>query len=152
MRLALVILCAAALLGAAPQLGAPTASAARRTRQPALAVGSLRDPTSAQAAVRLIEAEGESAKYWPRWRGPSGQGVVGTGRYPDTWSPTDGVKWKVPVPGRGNSSPIVWRDRIYFTTAYEGGVKLSLLCYSRSDGKLLWELVAPQEGVERAHR
>lgn len=102
--------------------------------------------------VRLIEAEGEAAKYWPRWRGPSGQGLVRTGSYPDTWSETQGVKWKVPVLGRGNSSPIVWGDRIFFTTAYQGGAKLTLLCYQRSDGKLLWELAAPQEGVEHVHR
>jgi outer membrane protein assembly factor BamB len=107
---------------------------------------------AASSPVRLIEAEGEAAKYWPRWRGPSGQGIVRVGRYPDVWSPADGVKWKIPVPGRGNSSPIVWRDRIFLTTAYEDGAKLSLLCYSRSDGKLLWELAAPQQGVERGHR
>ena len=102
--------------------------------------------------VHVIEAEGEAAKYWPRWRGPSGQGVVQSGDYPDTWSETQSIKWKVPVPGRGNSSPIVWRDRIFFTTAYNDGAKLSLLCYRRADGKLLWELQAPQAGVEHVHR
>ncbi len=107
---------------------------------------------AAGEGVRLIEAEGEAAKYWPRWRGPSGQGLVRAGNYSDTWSETRGVKWKVAVPGRGNSSPIVWGDRIFFTTAYNDGAKLSLLCYRRSDGKLLWELTAPQEGVEWVHR
>jgi len=106
---------------------------------------------AAPDGVRLIESEGEAAKYWPRWRGPSGQGVVSTGTYTDTWSETKGVKWKVAVPGRGNSSPIVWRDRIFFSTAYDGGAKLSLLCYRRADGKLLWELQAPQDGLERVH-
>jgi outer membrane protein assembly factor BamB len=101
--------------------------------------------------VKLLEAEGEAAKYWPRWRGPSGQGLVRSGEYPDTWSASESIKWKVPVPGRGNSSPIVWRDRIFFTTAYDDGRKLSLLCYQRADGKLLWELAAPQESVEHVH-
>ena len=122
MRAALVAFSAAALLGAAP------------------------------AGVHLLESEGEAARYWPRWRGPSGQGLVRSGKYPDTWSGTEKVKWKVAVPGRGNSSPIVWRDRIFFTTAHEDGSKLSLLCYRRSDGKLLWELAVPQEGVEHVHR
>jgi outer membrane protein assembly factor BamB len=107
---------------------------------------------AAPDGVRLIEAEGDGARYWPRWRGPSGQGVVRTGGYPDQWSPTEGIKWKVPVPGRGNSSPIVWGDRIFFTTAYDDGARLALLCYRRSDGKLLWELATPQQGVERGHR
>ena len=87
----------------------------------------------------MVADEGEGAKYWPRWRGPSGQGVVtGTG-YVDTWSATQNVVWKTPVPGRGNSSPIVWGDRIFLTTAYEGGRRVSLLAYRRSDGRLLWE-------------
>ena len=120
MRAAILVVCAAAVLGAGPP------------------------------EVRMVEAEGEAAKYWPRWRGPSGQGVVRSGEYPDTWSEKS-IAWKVPVPGRGNSSPIVWRDRIFFTTAYNDGARLSLLCFRRSDGKLLWELAAPQESVEYVH-
>ena len=91
----------------------------------------------------MIADEGEGMKFWPRWRGPSGQGLAtGTG-YPDTWSPTQGVLWKTPVPGTGNSSPIVWGDHIFVTSSYEGGRKLSLLAYRRSDGRLLWETPAP---------
>lgn len=107
---------------------------------------------AAPPEVRLIEAEGEAARYWPRWRGPSGQGLVRSGAYRDSWSPTEGVKWKVAVPGRGNSSPIVWGDRIFFTTAYDDGARLTVLCYRRSDGRLLWEIEVPHEGVERVHR
>src|ERR1041384_6098851 len=96
-----------------------------------------------EPAVRMVADEGEGAKYWPRWRGPSGQGVgTGTG-YVDTWSPRKNVVGKTAVPGRGNSSPIVWGDRIFLTTAYEGGRRVSLLAYSRSDGRLLWETAAP---------
>jgi len=91
----------------------------------------------------MVADEGEGAKYWPRWRGPSGQGVVtGTG-YVDTWSATQNVLWKTPVPGRGNSSPIVWGDHIFLTTAYDGGRRVSVLAYSRSTGRLLWETAAP---------
>jgi outer membrane protein assembly factor BamB len=96
-----------------------------------------------EAAVRMIADEGEAAKYWPRWRGPSGQGLVSGSDYPDTWSSTQNVLWKTPIPGNGNSSPIVWGDRIFVTTAQEGGRRLSLLAYRRSDGRLLWEAVAP---------
>jgi outer membrane protein assembly factor BamB len=96
-----------------------------------------------EPAVRMIADEGEGMKFWPRWRGPSGQGLAtGTG-YSDTWSPTQGVLWKSPVPGAGNSSPIVWGDHIFVTSSYEGGRKLSLLAYRRSDGRLLWETPAP---------
>jgi outer membrane protein assembly factor BamB len=96
-----------------------------------------------QPGVRMVADEGEGRKYWPRWRGPSGQGVVeGTG-YPDTWSPTTNVLWKTRVPGSGNSSPVVWGDRVFLTTAREGGRRLSVLAYRRSDGTLLWETFAP---------
>src|SRR5262245_4688187 len=102
-------------------------------------------------AVRMIEVEGEGRMYWSRWRGPSGQGVVeGTG-YPDRWSDTQNVLWKVPVPGRGNSSPIVWKDRIFLTTAHDGE-RRAILCFNRADGKLLWETAAPKpQMVERAY-
>src|SRR5438093_1556907 len=70
--------------------------------------------------VRMIEAEGEARSYWPQWRGPSGQGLVEGKQYPDTWSATENVRWKVSVPGSGHSSPIVWKDRIFVTTAYDG--------------------------------
>ena len=104
----------------------------------------------AEADVRMVEAAGEAAKYWPRWRGPSGQGLVAGGAYTDTWSPTASV-WKTTVPGRGNSSPIVWGDRIFLTTGYGNGERLSMLAYSRGDGKQLWETFIPQTGVEYVH-
>ena len=98
----------------------------------------------------MVAVEGEGAKYWPVWRGPSGQGLV-TGTYPDTWSATENVVWKKPVPGRGNSSPIVWGDRIFLTTAHEGGRRVSLIAFRRSDGTQLWETFAPDGRTGRAH-
>jgi outer membrane protein assembly factor BamB len=91
----------------------------------------------------MIADEGEALKYWPRWRGPSGQGVAAGGGYVDTWSPTQNVLWKTPLTGRGNSSPIVWRDQVIFTTAYDDGRRLSVLSYRRSDGVKQWETFAP---------
>ncbi len=100
--------------------------------------------------VRMVAVEGEGAKYWPVWRGPSGQGLV-TGTYTDTWSATENVIWKKPVPGRGNSSPIVWGDRMFLTTAHEGGRRVSLVAFRRSDGMQLWEAFAPDGRTGRAH-
>jgi outer membrane protein assembly factor BamB len=59
--------------------------------------------------------------------------------------------WKVEVTGSGNSSPIVWGDRVFLTTSYDGGKRLSLLSYQRSNGQLLWETTIPQKGVEQVH-
>ncbi len=103
-------------------------------------------------SVRTIPVTGEGASYWPRWRGPSGQGnVEGTG-YVDTWSNTENVKWKVAVPGDGHSSPIVWKDHLFLTTSRDGGARVSMLAYDRRDGKLLWETQVPVTlGVEHVY-
>lgn len=103
--------------------------------------------------VMMIPADGEGAAYWPRWRGPSGQGLVaGDDDYTDTWSDTENVIWRTPVPGSGNSSPIVWDERIFLTTAYDGGRRLSLLAFDRASGEPLWESFAPEGRVEYVHQ
>jgi outer membrane protein assembly factor BamB len=103
-------------------------------------------------AIHMIAVEGEGARYWPRWRGPSGQGLASGNGYPDTWSASENILWKRPVPGRGNSSPIVWGDRIFLTTAHEGGRRVSLLAFRRSDGSPLWERFAPEGPVLSSHQ
>jgi len=59
---------------------------------------------------------------WPQWRGPSGQGVSEEKNLPNTWNSGSNIKWKTAIPGRGHSSPIVWGNRIFLTTAIEGEV------------------------------
>ena len=108
--------------------------------------------TTAEEMRMLACCEGEGARYWPGWRGPSAQGHVAGSGYPDTWSETENVVWRAEVPGRGNSSPIAWGNRLFLTTARDGGERLSVLCYRRSDGTLLWETAIPHEGAERIHR
>ena len=97
---------------------------------PAAPVGS----QGAAPAVRMIAVEGEGAHFWSRWRGPSGQGLVDGSGYPDRWSATENVLWRTTVPGSGNSSPIVWADRIFLTTGRDRGSRLFVLAYRRSDG------------------
>jgi outer membrane protein assembly factor BamB len=117
----------------------------------ALVGGSTGRTVAQQPDVRMVGVDGEGAKYWSVWRGPSGQGLgIGSG-YPDAWSATEGVLWKKSVPGRGNSSPIVWGDRIFLTTAYDGGRRVSMLSFRRSDGVQLWESFAPGGRSENAH-
>jgi outer membrane protein assembly factor BamB len=107
---------------------------------------------SAFEPIVLIPIDGEGAKYWSRWRGPSGQGAVIGTNYVDEWSSTTNIKWRVAIPGRGHSSPIVWKDHIFLTTAVDGGTKLSMLAYRRTDGKLLWDTPVPSTGVEHIYR
>jgi outer membrane protein assembly factor BamB len=103
------------------------------------------------SAVRMVADDGEGSRYWPRWRGPSGQGLAAGSGYVDRWSATQNVVWKAAIPGAGNSSPIVWRDRIFLTMARDGGRRLSVIAYNRTDGAQLWEAVAPNGPSDRPH-
>jgi outer membrane protein assembly factor BamB len=85
------------------------------------------------------------AADWPMWRGPLGDGTTSESKLPTQWSSTENVTWKTPLPGPGNSTPIVWQDRVFITQAIEAQSQRLLQCYDRSSGKLLWE-----QGVKNA--
>ncbi len=110
-----------------------------------------RSAAAPEVPVSLVMPGGDALKYWPFWRGPSGQGLVASTGYPDTWSDTENVIWKVPVPGRGHSSPVVWGERLFLTTAAADGTSRSVLCFRRSDGKLLWERAVPEAPAEKLY-
>ena len=75
------------------------------------------------------------ARDWSNWRGPSQTGSIDSGSYPVEWTPEQ-VEWKVPLPGKGSSSPIVWEDRIYLTSP--SGAQDAVLAFDMS-GNELWE-------------
>lgn len=63
-------------------------------------------------------AYGESREdFWPAWRGPHANGVATKGDPPITWSETENIKWKVKMPDRGESTPIIWGNKIFLQTA-----------------------------------
>ena len=134
-------------------LSQPRPPAAPAAQSPTAAPSTTAAPATpgADNGVLMIADDGEAARYWPRWRGPSGQGLAAGSGYPDRWSATENVRWRTQVPGSGNSSPIVWRDRIYLTTARDGGTRLSLLAFDRFTGKLAWETSAQPGNRQRAH-
>jgi len=69
----------------------------------------------------LVPAVGVARDHWPQFRGPGATGVVEDPALPDTWSATENVVWKTPVPGMGWSSPIVWGERIFVTSVIKQG-------------------------------
>jgi outer membrane protein assembly factor BamB len=92
------------------------------------------------------------AANWPQWRGPSGQGYCDDTRAPLSWSETQNLLWKIKLPGPGNSTPIVWGDRIFLTAAGDRGAERYVLCVRASDGKVLWQKTAARGVVpERSH-
>jgi outer membrane protein assembly factor BamB len=110
--------------------------------------------------------------YWPQWRGPLGTGAAPHADPPVEWNENRNVRWKVPLPGLGHSSPVVWGDRIFLTTAVPQGAALPpryskapgahdnlpvthrqrfvVLAVDRDDGEVLWQRTVneflPHEG------
>jgi outer membrane protein assembly factor BamB len=97
----------------------------------------------------LFLSSKSNAENWGHWRGPIGNGVALEANPPTEWSATKNVKWRVEVPGRGSSSPVVWDNQIFITTAIPAAGKADtggltklefvVLCYDRNEGTLIWQ-------------
>ncbi|MBL9188948.1 MAG: PQQ-like beta-propeller repeat protein [Opitutaceae bacterium] len=85
----------------------------------------------------LVLAPLHAADNWPQFRGPTGQSLSDATGLPLTWSETEHVKWKTPIHGRGWSSPVVWGNQIWLTTASEDARDLSVLTIDRTSGKII---------------
>ncbi len=104
---------------------------------------------------------------WPQWRGPDQNGVSKAANLPTTWSTTENIVWKTPLPSWSGGTPIIWGDQIFITSASKseakpappqeqpqqnqgrrrgrgiardpGGARLLLICISKKDGTVLWQ-------------
>ncbi len=82
----------------------------------------------------------ESTEGWPEFRGPTGQGHSSSNHLPLTWSETENIVWKAPIPGRGWSSPVLLEREIWVTAAAEGGKSLRAVAIDSDDGSLLHDI------------
>ncbi len=89
------------------------------------------------------------AENWPNWRGPQNLGISGEANLPLTWSSTENVRWKVKLPERGNSTPVVWDNRIFVTQPVEK--RRTLMCLDRKDGSTLLQAGPTYEAAEPTH-
>ena len=104
-------------------------------------------------AISVAACVPVSAENWTRFRGLNGQGVSSETNLPVEWSATENVVWKTSIPGNGWSSPIVYDDHVFLTTATDEGKSCRVICVNREDGDIAWEKeVHRQEtGTKRAH-
>ena len=98
-------------------------------------------------AVLLSFADVTAADNWPRFRGTNGRGVE-TSEFPTTWSPGD-YEWNVEIPGVGHSSPIVWEDTLFVTSAIDEGAVRFLHAVDVSTGQIKWTRFF---GLNRSHK
>ncbi len=93
----------------------------------------------AVALVLTISTAGALADNWPAWRGPEGTGLCRETSLPLKWGTNHNIRWRTPLPDRGNSTPIVWGDRVFLTQAILKENRRTVMCLDRRDGKLLWQ-------------
>ena len=112
----------------------------------------------------------DAQRFWPQWRGPYANGISTTAKPPLEWSETKNIRWKVEIPGRGSSTPVIWGDRVFVTTAVPVGVtgeaqhaprgalrprgvhRFVVMALDRKTGKTVWEQVTNEaEPHERSH-
>jgi len=76
--------------------------------------------------IRATEPATENDQNWTQWRGPNSNGNAHQNNPPTEWSETKNIKWKTAIPGKGSSSPIIWENQIFITTAIPtGGGRIS---------------------------
>ncbi len=125
-------------------------------------------------AILHTSAAEDPTEHWPRWRGPLANGVAPKASPPTEWSETKNVRWKVPVPGFGTSTPILWKDQIFLVTSQPadgsdraaapvaGGrgqviekptkpYKFQALALDRATGKTLWTRTVAEEVPHEGH-
>ena len=94
---------------------------------------------------------GASAADWPMWRGAHGDGTCEESGLPQTWGQTENIAWKVALPDLGNSTPVIWGDKLFLTQAIEKEGKRLLLCFDKKTGKQLWDAGTIYKEKELTH-
>jgi outer membrane protein assembly factor BamB len=127
-------------------------------------------------SLRAGDAPGDKLDNWHQWRGPLANGVAPHGKPPLKWDAMTNVKWKVPLPGRGSATPIVWKDQIFVLTAIDTGRaadpsalpkpvpglkkmtkpptslhQFVVLCFDRNTGKRIWQQIAAEQVPHEGH-
>jgi outer membrane protein assembly factor BamB len=91
----------------------------------------------------VVCCSGVNADSWSRFRGPNGTGIAADRDVPVKWNGADGVLWKKSIPGTGNSSPVIWGERLFLQSASSDGHERTLWCLAATDGKVIWSRAVP---------
>jgi outer membrane protein assembly factor BamB len=108
----------------------------------------MRAPLTLSICLALVTSA--LAGNWPAWRGPNADGTTPETDLPLHFSATEGVKWKIDLPERGNSTPIIWDGKIFLTQAV--GTRRTVMCLDRKDGHTLWQAGPEWTGEDVTHQ
>jgi outer membrane protein assembly factor BamB len=89
------------------------------------------------------------AENWPQFRGPTAQGLSADTKVPLNWSATENLAWKTELPGESWSSPIVWGNHVFVTTATENGESCRVLALDRKSGAVRWNVEVFRQETRR---
>ena len=78
---------------------------------------------------------------WPQFRGPLENGFANATKLPSSWSESENVFWKTAIHDRGWSSPVIWGDQVWMTTATRDGKKMYAVCVHKGTGKIVHDLL-----------
>lgn len=92
------------------------------------------------------------AANWPSWRGPHNDGTCDETGLPMKWSATENIAWKTALPGPGNSTPVVWGDKVFITQSLDNGARRVLLCFDKKTGVKRWEAGTTGDPAETTHK
>ena len=91
--------------------------------------------------LTFVKITAQEPENWTRFRGPNGQGISKATGVPVSWSTEENIAWKTDIPGEGWSSPIVWSDHVFLTTATEDGKNCHVIAIDRKTGNIIWDKI-----------
>ncbi len=105
-----------------------------------------------QFAWNKEEISSAGMAFWPQFRGPNGDGSASQASPPTRWSETENVRWKTAIHGLAWSSPVVWKDRIWMTTATKDGKVMSVVALDLDSGKVVLDkVIFENQEVQKDH-
>ncbi len=96
--------------------------------------------STASFALAVIALTAPAGDNWPVFRGPNGDGTSDAKSLPTSWNEKKNIKWKLPIPGKAWSSPVVWGNQVWVTNATADGKTLSAVCVDREKGTILHDV------------
>ena len=112
----------------------------------------MRHPLKVVTIFVLCTVTTSAEDNWLQWRGPTGSGKTSAAATATLWGPDTNMRWRTELPEPGNSTPIVYGDRIFLTQPLGGSRERGLLCFNHETGQELWRRGRKYTADERTHR